>query len=97
MTEQEFGHIAWEAVKHPERMMSLSSFGGGSAMIGLPGDFTPPSRFVRAAFFQSTAPQKPDAESFVFTAFHILGSMEIPIGAQFPVDETPADIPSATQ
>ena len=23
--------------------------------------------------------------------------MEIPIGAQFPVDETPADIPSATQ
>ena len=29
--------------------MSLSSFGGGSAMLGLPGDFTPPSRFVRAA------------------------------------------------
>ena len=77
--------------------MSLSSFGGGSAMLGLPGDFTPPSRFVRAAFFQNTAPQKPNAEGSVFTAFHILGSMEIPIGAQFAVGEAPADIPSATQ
>ncbi|MBS7293240.1 MAG: linear amide C-N hydrolase, partial [Bacteroidales bacterium] len=77
--------------------MSLSSFGGGSAMLGLPGDFTPPSRFVRAAFFQNTAPQKPNAEGSVFTAFHILGSMEIPIGAQFAQGQEPADIPSATQ
>ena len=66
-------------------------------MLGLPGDFTPPSRFVRAAFFQNTAAQKPNAEGSVFTAFHILGSMEIPIGAQFAVGEAPADIPSATQ
>lgn len=77
--------------------MSLSSFGGGSAMLGLPGDFTPPSRFVRAAFFQNTAPVKPDAEAAVFQAFHILGAMEIPIGVQFASGETPADIPSATQ
>lgn len=77
--------------------MSLSSFGGGSAMLGLPGDFTPPSRFVRAAFFQNTAQQKPNAEGSVFTAFHILGSMEIPIGAQFAQGQEPADIPSATQ
>ena len=77
--------------------MSLSSFGGGSGMLGLPGDFTPPSRFVRAAFFQNTAPEKPDAEGCVFQAFHILGPMEIPIGAQFASGEAVADIPSATQ
>ena len=37
------------------------------------------------------------SSDLVFQAFHILGSMEIPIGAQFAVGETPADIPSATQ
>ncbi len=79
-----YRHHSGRTEPHAIGNMSLSSFGGGSAMIGLPGDFTPPSRFVRAAFFQNTAPQKPDAEGFVFTAFHILGSMEIPIGAQFP-------------
>ena len=31
----------------------LSSFGNGSGFLGLPGDITPPSRFVRAAFYQS--------------------------------------------
>ncbi len=77
--------------------MSLSSFGGGSAMLGLPGDFTPPSRFVRAAFFQNTAPVKPNAAESAIQAFHILGSMEIPIGAQFSEGQEPADIPSATQ
>ena len=34
----------------------LSSFGAGSGMLGIPGDVTPPSRFVRAAFYQATAP-----------------------------------------
>ena len=33
----------------------------------------------------------------MFTAFHILGSMEIPIGAQFAPGQEPVDIPSATQ
>ena len=28
----------------------LSAFGQGSGTMGLPGDFTPPSRFVRAAY-----------------------------------------------
>ncbi len=30
--------------------LELSSFGAGSGFLGLPGDVTPPSRFVRAAF-----------------------------------------------
>ena len=44
------------------------SFGHGSGLLGLPGDFTPPSRFVRATFFQLTAPQQPDAKGSVFQA-----------------------------
>ncbi|MEZ4718891.1 MAG: linear amide C-N hydrolase [Caldilineaceae bacterium] len=35
--------------------LHLKSFGYGTAA-QLPGDFSPPSRFVRAAFFRSTAP-----------------------------------------
>lgn len=36
---------------------ALTSFGAGSGFLGIPGDVTPPSRFVRAAFYQATAPK----------------------------------------
>ncbi len=39
--------------------VTLTATGQGSGMLGLPGDFTPPSRFVRAvAFSQSVLPSK---------------------------------------
>lgn len=77
--------------------LELHSFGGGSGMLGLPGDFTPPSRFVRAAFFQTTAPKLADAEKTVIQAFHILNNFDLPIGVQTAAGTTPPDIPSATQ
>lgn len=59
---------------------ALKPIGEGSGMLGLPGDFTPPSRFVRAtALTQSALPAK-SAEEEVKTAFHILGSFDIPLG-----------------
>ncbi len=77
--------------------LDLRSFGGGSGMLGLPGDFTPPSRFIRAAFFQSTAPVLDNADETVFQAFHILNNFDLPIGMQTNPGARPADIPSATQ
>ncbi len=77
--------------------LDLHSFGGGSGMLGLPGDFTPPSRFVRAAFFQATAPVLDNAEETVAQAFHILNNFDLPIGMQTSPGSVPADIPSATQ
>ena len=77
--------------------LELRSLGGGSGMLGLPGDFTPPSRFVRAAFFQTTAPKLEDAEKTVVQAFHILNNFDLPIGIQTAAGTTPPDIPSATQ
>ncbi len=60
--------------------ISLSSFGQGSGMLGLPGDFTPPSRFVRAAFFvANVAPINNEFEAW-FEAFHILQLFNIPKG-----------------
>lgn len=76
----------------------LSSFGGGSGMLGLPGDFTPPSRFIRAFFFQVTAPRMFTADRVVRQCFQILNNFDIPIGAQFEQGNGDIpDIPSATQ
>lgn len=75
----------------------LNPIGGGSGLLGLPGDFTPPSRFVRAAAF--TASCRPLETSFeaVFESFRILDNFNIPLGAQVPKDHLPTDIVSATQ
>lgn len=77
--------------------LEMKSFGHGSGLLGLPGDFTPPSRFVRATFFQLTAAQQPTAQESVFQAFHILNNFDIPTGSEQPWGKSPADVPSATQ
>jgi choloylglycine hydrolase len=61
--------------------VKLVPFGQGSGMLGLPGDFTPPSRFVRAvAFSQSVFPSQTGHDA-VLEAFHILNQFDIPKGA----------------
>jgi len=61
--------------------IKLLPFGQGSGMLGMPGDFTPPSRFVRAvAFSQSVLPSK-TGDDAVLEAFHILNQFDIPKGA----------------
>lgn len=77
--------------------LQLKAFGGGSGLHGLPGDMTPPSRFVRAALFQSTAPRLESTEETVVQAFHILNNFDIPLGIQFSEPELVPEMPSATQ
>ena len=59
---------------------TLQSFGMGAGMLGLPGDFTPPSRFVRAAVFSATAFPVADAKAGLFSGFHLLNNFDIPYG-----------------
>ena len=59
--------------------IKLLPFGQGSGMLGLPGDFTPPSRFVRAVAFSQSVPKTGD--DAVLEAFHILNQFDIPRGA----------------
>jgi choloylglycine hydrolase len=59
---------------------TLQSFGMGAGMLGLPGDFTPPSRFVRAAVFSATALPVADATAGIFSGFHLLNNFDIPYG-----------------
>ncbi len=72
----------------------LQPLGGSSAMLGLPGDFTPPSRFVRAAFFRNSAPQRANGHDTVLQAFHILNNFDVPIAIENPSEK---QLPSATQ
>jgi choloylglycine hydrolase len=61
--------------------VTLEPFGQGSGMLGLPGDFTPPSRFVRAvAFSLSVLPSKTGHDA-ILEAFHVLNQFDIPKGA----------------
>ncbi len=64
--------------------LSLSQFGQGSGLRGLPGDFTPPSRFVRATVLSQDAHPGATGEDAVATAFHVLDSFDIPRGAVRP-------------
>jgi len=59
----------------------MVGFGQGTGMWGLPGDFTPPSRFVRAVAFTQNALPTDTAEECMWQAFHLLNQFDLPLGA----------------
>ena len=61
--------------------LTLAPFGQGSGLLGMPGDFTPPSRFVRASIYSVNATPVKGHEEAVFQVFHILNQFDIPVGA----------------
>lgn len=69
--------------------LSLAPLGQGSGMVGLPGDFTPPSRFVRAAIFSQNIMGTATAEDARRAAFHILDLFNIPKGIVREKQDTP--------
>lgn len=75
----------------------LAPFGGGSGLIGLPGDYSPPSRFVRAAALTALARPLATSTEAVFEAFRILDSFNITVGATAPAGHQAPDLVSATQ
>lgn len=68
----------------------LKQFGQSSGMIGLPGDFTPPSRFVRAVELSQNIDTPKDELEAVYSAFHILNNFDIPQGI-IKSEEGPSD------
>lgn len=65
--------IAWNG-------LTLKEEGQGNGMVGMPGDFTPPSRFVRAAIFTMTAEPSANSDLGIQQVFHILNNFDIPVG-----------------
>jgi len=59
---------------------TFKQLGQGAGMLGLPGDFTPPSRFVRAVAYSATAIPEKNAQRGVYQVFHLLNNFDIPVG-----------------
>ncbi|MCD6046033.1 MAG: Choloylglycine hydrolase [Gammaproteobacteria bacterium] len=60
--------------------VNFKELGQGNGMLGLPGDFTPPSRFVRATIFSTAATPAKNADEGIQQTFHILNNFDIPVG-----------------
>jgi choloylglycine hydrolase len=58
----------------------VRGFGEGTGLIGLPGDWTPPSRFVRATALSQAAYRADDVETAMLTALHVVNTFDIPRG-----------------
>ena len=52
--------------------LSLPPFGQGMGAVGLPGDFSPASRYVKAAFLKLNSPDPGSEEERVVQFFHLL-------------------------
>ena len=61
--------------------MTFTSTGQGTGSIGLPGDYSPPSRFVKASFLATTVFQGNNATDTTNIAQHIMNNFDIPAGA----------------
>jgi len=52
----------------------------GVNMLGLPGDYSSPSRFVRATVFSALLPQQATGAAAIMAGYHLLDSFDIPEG-----------------
>lgn len=64
----------------PRNLMGfeVDAAGNGSGLLGLPGDVTPPSRFVRATMLAAVSTTAADARAAVNQAFHALDLVHVP-------------------
>ncbi|MCX6248032.1 MAG: choloylglycine hydrolase family protein [Bacteroidetes bacterium] len=60
--------------------LKFNPTGHGQGMMNLPGDYTPPSRFVRLAMLTNFADRQPDAASNLNLSEHIINTFTIPKG-----------------
>ncbi|NET83438.1 MAG: choloylglycine hydrolase family protein [Moorea sp. SIO1F2] len=77
-------YVNLSAVALPDQeigSINFSPLGSGSGMIGLPGDFTPPSRLIRAVAFTQTARPTSDGLETMYELFRILDNFNVPLGA----------------
>jgi len=77
-------YVDLSPVNVPERTLgqfTAINYGQGSGAVGLPGDLSPPSRFIRAALFSHWATPGDTAAETVNLGFHILNTFDIFNGA----------------
>lgn len=70
--------MQYDAVKFGD--FEATPFSQGTGTSGLPGGYTPPERFTRAAFLKEYIKEAADEDEGVMNVFHILASVRIPKG-----------------
>lgn len=60
--------------------LTLKPLGQGSGLIGIPGDPTPPSRFIRAAAYSIAVEKQASGTDSVRLAEHVINNFDIPKG-----------------
>ncbi|MCH9816772.1 MAG: linear amide C-N hydrolase [Actinomycetia bacterium] len=60
--------------------LKLSQFGQGGGLMGIPGDYTGPARFIRAAAFVALSEDPVDSLGAELQTMHVLNSFDIPAG-----------------
>jgi penicillin V acylase-like amidase (Ntn superfamily) len=58
----------------------VTALGQGGGLVGIPGDYTPPSRFVRAAFLRHYATKPRNTDEAIQLLGHVLNTVDIPLG-----------------
>ena len=69
--------------------VEVSGFGQGTGMLGLPGDYTPPSRFVRLVALSMSALPVTGADNGLTLAMNIINNIDIPVGAVRGEEDAP--------
>ena len=71
-----------QGISEPKTLngIDISPFGAGSGMFGLPGDITPPSRFIRAVAYTHTSTKLTTPDIAISQASRILNNFDIPKG-----------------
>ncbi|MBI5447517.1 MAG: linear amide C-N hydrolase [Gammaproteobacteria bacterium] len=77
--------------------MIFAATGQGGGAVGLPGDYTPPSRFVKMAYLTRTALPVADGASLLNLSNHIINTVDIPLGAVRAKEGTGPDVVELTQ
>lgn len=82
MNLNQYMNLAPEQAKNRfSKSCRLNSFGEGMGAIGLPGDSSPASRFVKAAFLKLNSVQEGGEEGCVSQFFHLLDSVAMVRGS----------------
>lgn len=78
--------------------ITYATTGQGSGMLGLPGDVSPPSRFVKISSLLTTALPAKNADDAVNLAQHIINTVDIPLGfVRTKKDHVGNNFPELTQ
>ena len=77
----QFQHLSTNEWRAHWGGVHVPSFGGGLSATGLPGDYSSPSRFVKAAFVKLHSHCNSDTVSNISQFFHILDAVAMPRGA----------------